>query len=76
MKKIIVAIILGFVLGLSACTYVTSGGPPRTDVTGGVWYVKSTYIPFFLLLPITNSIYYCPPTTGGGTPKCIEAEIE
>ncbi len=71
LQKIILVAFL--VLGLFACTHVTSGAPTTNTVSGEAWYVKSTGMGSFLTF--STSVYYCPATSGKGPATCTKAII-
>jgi len=74
MKKILY---LGFAsllfMSMFACTNVVSSKAPADNVTGEVWYVKSTAFPPGLVW--STSVFYCPEPTGKGSANCTQAVI-
>lgn len=52
---------------LSGCSFITSGQPSSTAVTGEAWYTKTR----FFIIPYANQIYYC----DGKSNVCKEAEV-
>lgn len=53
----------------SGCTFVQTGQPTTTNVSGDAWYSKDRHI---LFLPVGGEIYYCPKET---PTKCQAAEM-
>ncbi|MCC6214113.1 MAG: hypothetical protein IT376_04550 [Polyangiaceae bacterium] len=51
------------------CTFVQTGQPTTTNVSGDAWYTKDRHI---LFLPVGGDIYYCPKET---PTRCQAAEI-
>ena len=72
MKKHVVLLAAALLALSSGCTNIASSRSGQTTVNGEAWYVKTTY---FLVLPVGNTVYYCPPPQGRGTPTCFEAKM-
>jgi hypothetical protein len=68
MKSIGVLLLSGVgLMLLSGCSFITSGQPSTTTVTGEAWYTKTRVF----IIPYANQIYYC----DGKSTVCKEAEV-
>lgn len=74
MKKLIYFGLATLLLAaMFGCTNVVSSKAPAENVTGEIWYVKSTAFPPGLVW--STSVFYCPEPTGKGSANCTEAVI-
>jgi hypothetical protein len=70
MRKLFFAGLVALALSGSGCSYVTSGQPSSSTVSGESWYVNTTT---FLGLAIAATIYHCPKET---PTQCTKASMQ
>lgn len=54
-----------------SCSYTTSSTNADPKLSGELWYVRTD---MFLGIPVSSSVYYCPPPTAGAA-ECLQAHM-